>query len=763
MSEAEIGREPIELVEFVLPRCINVYGQGLCTATGGPGAECYNTRATCQDPDNYRDTPDRHLTPTATAPAGFTFEVNETFGTNDNFFSVEVRFASEPLGIIWEIGNSTQGAYLGVEGSDLIFEICSNGAHTISVPVAQFIGRTVVLYGEIDFTASSASTMRLWSFDPVEFRLTELGEVNFTAGVSWTDDNEVSAHGIAGDSTVGCGRNAVNWNGGLETFYFNLSSVAPADMSDNFRQSLWIGRGVAGEPTDEAYILPCLQDLTTLGTSINIAAADDNREPLGRRATLDFSVNDFTHSDIGQDPYFSNRLFDPREQSTFWRKWFRRQKFGKTGARVNVFDGYAGQRLSEYRKRQYVLDRARWSEDRVSFSCRDELSRTEFSKARVPAVSTGLLSADMDNSQVTFSVLGDVTGDYPASGTVRIDKEIITYTGTSYDGTNDVTTFSGLTRATDGSETDEHDADELVQVCRRYTKADVASIVKEWLLDDSRIPGQLINVAEIESETDTWLGAYVLDSVLTVPTGVDRLLGRLSEEVGVYFFYDERTQQIRMNAIRAIDPSVDIDRLLTYEDDIIADSFKVEEKPKQRLNIINIYYSPIDFAGDLNSASNFRNGLSVVNGNFSAPEQYGNLIQSRDIYGIFITTEAQANQTSARMNIRFEDVPEYVEFLVDAKDRSLWVGDRIQISHPVLVGATGERVVKRWLIIEAEEIVPGHLVRYRAADITLDGTIYRITDNAIGNYTPALFAQYNAFVTDNNGLHSDGSEGARIV
>jgi len=48
-------------------------------------------------------------------------------------------------------------------------------------------------------------------------------------------------------------------------------------------------------------------------------------------------------------------------------------------------------------------------------------------------------------------------------------------------------------------------------------------------------------------------------------------------------------------------------------------------------------------------------------------------------------------------------------------------------------------------------------------DVTLDGRLYRITENGIGTYTPELFALANAFITDANGLNSDGTTGATIT
>lgn len=759
MSETDLNREPIELVEIVLPKCANVFGSAPCTATG---SQCYNTRATCKDVANYRDTPDRHLTPDLTLTDGDTIASGDLTRTDSIFAAFDVFFATSPDGIIWEQGGSDDGAYLGVTSGNLVFRagdgdaVPASDIGEVRVDVTPYAGQTLTLYIEIDFTASSTSTIRLWSFCSVANCLTLLGEDTFTASTLWASTNG-GAIGTA-NGTTPTGESTADWNGSIEVTRFYDAQNAP-DMTDNFGQSLWLGRGQLGEPTNEKYILPCLDSLKTIGTKINLNAADDNYRSLGRRAMLDFSCKDFTHSDITQDPYVADRLIDPKEQSTFWRKWLRRQKFGRVGATVRVYDGYADEQLADYRKRTYIIEKVDRKEDGVLFRCRDILTRTEFLKAQDPEPSTGILSADINNSVTTMTLTGDVTEDYPATGTVRINDEIITYTGRSY--SDPITTFTGLTRASDGSEADEHDAGDLVQICTRFTDEDVSTVVKGWLLDKARIQGQLVDVAEIESESTAYLNAYRVTGLLTEPRGIESLIGKLSEECSFYVWWDERSQKIRLKAIRAV-AFGEFDTLFSHEDNIIADSMRLEEKPKQRLNIITAYYNPANFAGDLDKPSNFKNGLKLLNGTTSLPEQYGGVIQTREIFSEFLTTEAEINQTLVRLNSRYADVPEFSMFMVDAKDREKWVGDIVQISHPLIVDADGERDLRRWLITYAEEIDPGHIIKYECADITLDGFIYLITANGIGNYTAELFAQGNAFITDNFGLNPDGTEGAKI-
>jgi hypothetical protein len=763
ISKADLDRAPIEIVEIRLPKCINQFGVGPCTAVGTGDAKCYGTRATCRVVENYRDTPDRHLTPDQIYTQGDAVVSGDLTRTASIFAAFDVRIDLNPNGVIWEQGGPSDAAFLGVTSGNLVFRAGGGGIPpaadigVIRVDVSPYEGSTLTLYTEIIFNASATSTINLWAFDPVELTLVLIGTDDFTAGAEWSG-TDPGGIGYANSATP-TGESAANFTGAITTAAFYDSQVAPADMSNNFRDRLFLGKGNPDEPTDQIKIFPCLESVTAASTKLNVNGSDQDYDPLGRRATLDFSVKDSVSSGIGRDPYVSERETDPRTLSTFWRKELVRQKFGKVDALVRVYDGYAGERFETYRERSYFLNRANSSEDRIDFYARDTLSKIEFNKVQVPAQSTGQLSADIDAVVTSIAVVGDLTLEYPAAGTLRVNDELMTYTARAYADPD--TTFTGITRATDGSTADDHAETDVVQICKRYTSATVTEVLFDLLIEEGGISGQLVDQLGIEAEDITYLSAYVLNALITEPTGASRLIGKLSEEASFYIWDDERSQKIRMRASRALANS-DIEKAFTYEDNIIAASFKKTEKPDQRINFIDFFYNPRDYAGDLEKPSNFANVLQVLNSTTSQPDQYGGSLQLRQIYSTFISTQAQANQTGSRLSLRYADIPTEVVFYVDAKDRDTWVGDYVTISHPQVVLDSGERDVRRYLISEAKEMIAGHVFMFVAIDVTLDGSIFFITENGIGNYTPELFAEGNGFITDNSGLNPDGTKGATI-
>lgn len=90
-ERAKLGRIPIVVVELDLDKCSLTYGTAPCTAAGGSGNECYNTRATCQDTANYTKTTQTYkfCQPRTGLPIGET--LFPVVGENVEFTPTEIR------------------------------------------------------------------------------------------------------------------------------------------------------------------------------------------------------------------------------------------------------------------------------------------------------------------------------------------------------------------------------------------------------------------------------------------------------------------------------------------------------------------------------------------------------------------------------------------------------------------------------------------------------------------------------------------------
>ena len=122
-----------------------------------------------------------------------------------------------------------------------------------------------------------------------------------------------------------------------------------------------------------------------------------------------------------------------------------------------------------------------------------------------------------------------------------------------------------------------------------------------------------------------------------------------------------------------------------------------------------------------------------------------------------------ADTTASKLLVRFVDIPARCKFRLDAKDRDYWTGDTVSISHHLDVDEFGERRVRNWTIISAEEVTPGEVVEYHAEDTTLYGRIHYIMASGTADYPGADNVTFrNAYIGDANGLLSDGQPSARI-
>jgi hypothetical protein len=376
----------------------------------------------------------------------------------------------------------------------------------------------------------------------------------------------------------------------------------------------------------------------------------------------------------------------------------------------------------------------------------------------VPPASPGVLYADITDVAVTFLTNGHNIGDYPASGTVRINDEVITYSAIVDNG-DGTFTWTVASRQTDGSAPDEHSLGDTVQLCRRYTNARIDDVLVALIGDDAGVEYQYLDTVGWTQEYDTYLSAYTLTTLIAEPTAVADLLAEICEQCSLYMWWDERDQRVRMQAIHPLNVAPQI-----YDDvnHFVEDSVRFREKPEERITQVWMFYNQATRTETLDNKTNYHNVYIDTDLTLEADEKYGQPAV-REIFSRWLTTEAQVAQTTSRLITRYQDVPVEITFRLDAKDRDLWVGDVIGVRHFRLRTQYGKRDQNRvFIVTSAREIVPGELMEYTAEDATLAGFIYTIAPNSQGDHTGGADDALYGFITDNNGLYGDGTPGAKV-
>jgi hypothetical protein len=741
-----------------------LYSVEVCTDNlfSNVGAECFNTRSTCQDLDNYLEEPwgvelfDNQYLDGDTIP-------NADITNNDNaFFVVKASFETTPTGtLIWVGGDGNNPfTYLGITDNKLVFRAgvdasVSSAFSRVEVDISEVAGKTLGIIGEINY---DDGIVALWSFDFVTRILKKLGEDDGGLAGIWA----AATDGLVGDdpnytNTVETGG---DFNGKI--FYANHYSskffVGREDMQ--LAVNTYFSKKEINRPLDyRLRIMTMLTDISTIGTRINISSSNENYDPLGGRAILEFSMEDAIATDRDVDPYYSDRPYrvENGDRGLFWERARERELYGRTGALTRLYDGFSDERLQDMRQRLYVLDEISFGNtSSVSFTCRDILSRAELEKVQVPAPSVGELDADITDVATSMVSTGHNIDEYPATGgTVRINDEVITYSGI-VDNLDGTFTWTITARGSDGSQNAEHSDGDNIQLCRRYTSTAVDEIIKDILGNDAGIEYQFLNISGWDFETTEYLAAYSLDALITTPEGATDLIGEIAEQCSMYLWWDERDQVVDMKAIRALteDPS-----LLDDNDNFVRSSLSFRERPRDRVSGVVISYNPADRTKAIDDDTNYENFYADISDNPYRDAQI------RTIRSRWLPTAAQAVQTASRLKERYQDAPIEISFAMDSKDRSLWVGDIISVATSRLRDPKGNAETdKFFIIIEAEERISDGLIAFKAEDATLAGFVSLIAPDAQGDYTgEGSIDGFYGFITDNNGRNADGTEGSKIT
>ena len=509
-------------------------------------------------------------------------------------------------------------------------------------------------------------------------------------------------------------------------------------------------------------IIPSLMSSTTAPTKINPTNSDRNTAPLGQRSVLTLGFNDHPHTDLLVDPYLADRNYDPLERGTFWSKWLVRNPFYQNRP-VRIYEGYVGQDIAYMEKRSYFIDAINGpdSNGKVSLIAKDPLKLADRQKAQVPVASPGILRIDIDNVVDTFDIARAELTDYPASGTVRIDDELITYASRSIvtESGVDYVRLAGCVRATNGTIADEHNEDTVVQACVEYVDEQVWDVVYDLLTTYAGIDPSFIPYSDWNAEGIVWLPQFNVSTIISEPTGVADILNEIMEQVLMYIWWDERDQEIKLRAIR---PLIGDAPQLSDDNNIIQNTVSISTDPKNRVSQVWVYWGQRNKAEDLDKEANYQRLRIRADLEAEAPEQYGES-RIRKIFARWIQNDAQAINLSARLLGASYQNPKILKLRLDAKDREIWTADVVDVLHRNIVNFNGEQELERYQILSVEEVVPGEIVQYEMQRFTLRGTrfgFYTANDAPqFGDATPEQLSAPNAWYADSDGLMPDGSQG----
>lgn len=496
---------------------------------------------------------------------------------------------------------------------------------------------------------------------------------------------------------------------------------------------------------------------------VSVSAAPTRLTPgkgLGYRASVTVTLMDHPHHDRGLDPYHGTRTHSASAMGTFWTKFLARNRH-YNGRILRVRSGFIASPWdwAAFESREYVIERIEGPDEagRVRIIAKDILKLADDKRAQCPKASTGALTANITATDTALSVTAGTGPDYGTSGHVRIADEVIGFTGRTGD------TLTGLTHGQWGTDAADHDAGDAVQLCKSWTAANVRDIIDELLTAYAGISSSYINATDWDSVETSWLSSYTLTTILSEPTGVNKLLAELMEQCQLMLWWDDRAQQIRLKALAP--PQGNLATTLNESIHFVADSLSVKDETESRITQLWIYYDPANYTD--NARKNYRRLYIAADLDAESLDQYGDqrieVIESRwfDENNAAAVIQTASRAFAARLN-----TPKRLGFALDAKDMADYtVGDIIDIETARLVDFDGNPKTARGVIIEELEAQTGTRIEYIFLSGVGQGRFGFVGPNTLSNYSAESAANRAAygFVGPDSGPMPDGEERYKII
>ena len=469
-------------------------------------------------------------------------------------------------------------------------------------------------------------------------------------------------------------------------------------------------------------VFPALTSVSSRPGELNLSGIDPKSTALGIRARVTVKLQDFANNDTWLDKYQSQRVsgaalasgigYDPEARGRFLARLFARFPY-YMGLPVRVRRGYVGETPAAMATEHYVMSELTGPNAAgvVQITAKDVLDLADNDKAVCPRASRGKLSADLTAVATTATLVpaGIGASEYPASGLVRVGREIMAFTRAS-----DALT---LTRGQEGTTAATHSADDVAQLCAVLDGLTINEAAEELLTTYASIDPAYIPSADWADENLTWYAGFTIGRVIiSKPTGVKTLIGELCQ-LGVMIWWDAVDQEVKFKVNAPLLPG-ETYHSVTDEISIIEGTPDVDRAEDQRISALWMYHGVRDWTDDTFSSKNF-NKLTVaaVTENLYGQDAYKEV--STRWFGREGNDTTVAVMTE-RLLARYKDPPKIVSGVLDVKDRSqVKLGSRISVESYVLTDVDGATLAEPMQVNYAE--YTDDRVKFRAETYRLDG------------------------------------------
>lgn len=451
--------------------------------------------------------------------------------------------------------------------------------------------------------------------------------------------------------------------------------------------------------------IPLLVSVTTSSSSINVASQREGQSPLGVKAGVTVVLQDGPWDDHVGDPYLADRTV---VQGNFWAKWRARNLF-YSDMRLFVYEGYVGQALGDMQRRDYILDKVQGPDSRgkVTLIGKDPLRLAALKDAQVPRATDIRLQTAINASTTAIRVgafEADLSANFGNTGSNRyaaIGREIILYTGWSLVSTG-VYDLTGVARGALGTVAVAQSANSVLQRCARWEGLRLWEIAADIIDNHTPIPAGYRDNALWLEEGEDYLFTQFSNLTVPAPRGAEQLLGDMCQQGSFSIWWDERRATIPLLANR---PPKETPKVVTDQLNILAGSAQVDDDVDAQITRVAIFYDPRN-PFDLERPENYRTLRLSIDGEVEAPAA-ANAVRTLTIFAYAVTQDSNAFRLATKILLRYRLIPKYLSLSLDAKDRTIKLGDVLAVTTAAFVDTEGGIASTLWQVIKNEENSPG--------------------------------------------------------
>lgn len=512
---------------------------------------------------------------------------------------------------------------------------------------------------------------------------------------------------------------------------------------------------------------PVLSSVKASSSTVNIAGSDPEMSDLGRMATLDFELDDFTYHERGIDPYVAERIsgaaqlsgigYDPATRNTFLNKLRQRWPY-YTKAACRYSKAYLeNDALNTIQTQNFIMKEMTGPNNgKVGAYCTGVVDLANAKTSLCPVPSNGRLVLDMTAIATTFDVTPTGIGaEYPASGWVCIGSEICSYTLVA-------DTFT-VVRGTSGTTAATHTQGDTVQLVKDYTLQRIDTVVHDLIQNYTETPASYLDAGQIAAnaaEVSVWGASILLTTKITTPTPVSTLIAELSD-LGCTVWEDEFAAKFKIKMNAPVDLTV-----VRKINDRRAKSITQEDNDEQRLTQVLFMHKRRDPTKALDDDSNYE--VKILTTDIKTLNLYGNVVKTRTLRTRWLD---QGDDTtvliaSLRLLARFKRAPKKVKVIVDADERDARNVDVVQLESEELADSDGLPQTKYMQIVGRSEPAVYHEIELLLQAFGFEGRYgYIAPDTVTDTYDIATDQEKKdyAFIAPDTGFFPDGSEAYKVI